>query len=366
MLRRTVLHRAGGNAVAMSWADPTEDDLRLEIRQILEQKEKDNPMECSLAVLGAGMLGDLVLYEWGKKLITEDLGIPSIGEIIHGEADVTEMWRVIEEATASFDEHPGPVDLRLWMLGRLVMAAGFMCDETTAAVSATLLQRKLNKPNLTVPELWACGYHLQHAGRRTRNSEDQKEKRVGGVHRARSPYGAEVSRTSKLVKSIPPADIDPGSYIWAKIMLIHGACSSGETEMFSRFKWCLDLTHLPVSDYKAWGYAMICHAAACTDNPEEAFEYAQRAMEILRQVDPANRAPHEAMLTLLQLRTAFIDLHRCDPKLSKKAAKHCTPNLPFVVKGKPPRMLGVPRYVAFPLEEYTPKLLDAGYVLSGL
>eukprot|EP01064_Diplonema_japonicum_P031613 TRINITY_DN5710_c6_g1_i1.p1 TRINITY_DN5710_c6_g1~~TRINITY_DN5710_c6_g1_i1.p1 ORF type:complete len:364 (+),score=67.26 TRINITY_DN5710_c6_g1_i1:57-1148(+) len=363
MLRRTVATRAG--QVVKSWADPTEDDLRAEIYKIFSEKEPGNPIACSLGVLGAGMLGDLELYNWGKKILAEDLGVPGLGLLNHNEATNDELWKAVNDACEQFDNHLGPRDVRLWMLGRLAMGAGFMCDEATASTAAGVLYKKLKyATSMAFPEVWAAGYHLQHRGRTTAGSDKQFQSSPGGVHKAKDAFGVELKRLHTMVRALP-ITADPGSVMWSRVMLVHGACASTAREHWGRLQWCLDLTHLPVSDYKAWAYAMLSHAAASSGHATDSSELAQKAMHILRTVPASQLAPHEAMLTTLQLRTAFIDLHRSEPKLSKKTAKKCIPNLPFVVKGKPPKMLGVPRYGTFRLRDYQPIFIGDG-VVSGI
>eukprot|EP01063_Lacrimia_lanifica_P032373 TRINITY_DN5523_c0_g1_i2.p1 TRINITY_DN5523_c0_g1~~TRINITY_DN5523_c0_g1_i2.p1 ORF type:complete len:386 (+),score=97.31 TRINITY_DN5523_c0_g1_i2:52-1209(+) len=348
--------RASSTAVTKSWADPTAEELVAEVAKIFAEKEKDNPIVCSLGLLGASMLGHPELYQEGMRLMCKDLGAEPLAHLDHNTASEDDIRACIHDLTKTFPMHPGPFDMRAWMLGRVIMSAEYMCDRGRAVTGASVLYALLDKQQMTAPEIWACGYLLHFRGSTVANSFSQIRNTVSGVHQPRDAFGLEAKRTEGLVKQMPPSAL--GDAIWGRVMYIHGIARAGAEEDWPRHTWChRALTHLPVGDYKAWAHAMVAHAAANCRQKEESQRHAYEAIKICRQHPPEQRAPHEDMLTTLTLRSAFVDLHPLDPKLSKKVAKHCTPKLPFVVRGHPPTLLGVPRYGYFKLKNTTATIL---------
>ncbi|KAJ9456799.1 hypothetical protein DIPPA_09882 [Diplonema papillatum] len=349
MIRRALLLPARRFASSsVEWVDPTVDDLLYETAAAitnLQQEEDEDPVACSLALIASAQLGDYELYTTAKSMLAPALGVPELLEVDHYTSTDIDIWKKSEAAAATFAAHPAPQDFRLWLLGRLNMAAIYMKDSKVAAATAITMHELLRKQALTTPEIWACGYLLAHWGDRMKYSESQIRNSPGGVQNVKDPFGLELKRTTAAVKAIPVYDYTDA--IWARVMLLYGAANSRAPEHWARLAWCDAASELDVSDYKAWAHALTSHAASMVEQIDDAYRHAHAAMEILKTVPKDQRAPMEDILTILHLRSSFVDLHRHDPKKSKKLSATCCPNIPFVVRGKPPKLLGIPRHALF-------------------
>ena len=312
-----------------------------------------SPGRRSIALLSAAMLGNLELYDVALNLLGRDIGVPQIGLLEHKTCTALDIWNCCHAASDSFRKDPETVGERAWLLGRLCMAAGYMTDESRAMVAAQVLdvyltEREEGDAIYSVEEVWAHGYLTHHRGRRHRDSELQIANSPGWVQKPTDAFGYMAHKTADLVRRVPASAVSDSC--WAKTMLLSAVGASGAWEHWSRYAWCNVAASVPVGDYKAWAHAMVSAAASAAEIPDAAALHADRAMTILRQHAPSDLAPHDAMLTVLTLRSSFVDLHKLGPGFSKKVAKRCCPKLPFVVRGVAPALLGAPRAVHFPLK----------------
>ena len=335
---------------AIGFVEPTMASMREEILDILDHKEQYNPVPTSIATLCASMLGDLELYQEGMVLLCEELGVPALATLDHNRCTDAEMRSCVYSCIETFKAYPAPPEVRLWILSRICVAAGNMYDDTRASAASciveTLLEEKSN--DYSAPEVWAQGYLLYHSGRATRESLIQQRTSPGGVQKVTSRFGLSMWRMEKLVKGVEGEMAD---VVWAKTMLLSAVGASGAKEHWGRFSWCNEAWRLPVGDYKGWALALCSAAASGLGSKDDAARLADQAMAVVRGTPKEQLAPNDAMLTVLTLRSSFVDLHRLDPLFSKKTAKRICPALPFVQRGLPVGPLGIPRYAIFSFKE---------------
>ena len=331
------------------YSDRTPESLQLEIDGIFDC---GSTMSLSIGLLSASMLGNIELYVRCMAKLFARLGTEGLCEIDHN------TWTSNEIAACSLEcytklKDVKALDVRLWLLGRACMAAEFMQDVALSEGCRQVIIHALgdrDRDSFTPPEGWSLGYVLHHIAGRHANSEQQIDHSPGGNQKPKDAFGVMALKLSHISKTLQCQD--PGDIIWCRIMLLHAVSASASKEHWSRYSWTLEyFDQLPITDYRAWALALIAHSAARLGQYDAAVRNINGAMDIIRTVPPSERAPHEDLITLLTLRTAFVDLHRLEPRRSKKLARACIPHLPFVVRGQMPRLLGDERHLFFKYRE---------------
>eukprot|EP01060_Flectonema_neradi_P007568 TRINITY_DN15305_c3_g1_i1.p1 TRINITY_DN15305_c3_g1~~TRINITY_DN15305_c3_g1_i1.p1 ORF type:complete len:380 (+),score=38.68 TRINITY_DN15305_c3_g1_i1:40-1179(+) len=324
--------------------DRTLESLQWEIEDIYSG---GSPMALSIGVLSASMLGDVELYVRCMAKLFALLGTDLLSEIDHN------TWTSKEIAECSLAcykklKQAEALDIRLWLLARACVAAEYMEDLSLAEGCRQVVMHALDtkdKDSFTAPEAWALGYVLHHMASRHANSENQINHSPGGNQKPKDAFGVNSVILTHISKNLRG---EPGDIIWCRIMLLHAASASKSKEHWSRYSWTTEyFDQLPLSDYRAWALALIAHSAANTGYYDEAVQHVNKAMDIIKSVPPSERAPHEDLITILTLRTAFIDMHRLEPRRTKKLARTSLPYLPFVTRGQVPRLLGNERHLFF-------------------